>query len=389
LSANLQITLADDLPTMAVDVVAPDLTVITTVMVSTSSTVIVPGGTADSLLRVHLPSGRAVTLNNAGSLERFITPELLGMPPDQQEFPVGALSYDPNEKGRGPSLKLNRRTLRSLQVGRSANVDASFRSLSVASEPLTNAVTDEGSDVWVSNREGERVSLDMTSGNEVEWNVDQPRDHGQIDLFVKRKDGRGWVTLLPYGTERVRLRIDRLDDDRTVQYSVRVNTGNQVADTLCNYMHRNDFAAAEAMTDWAMEQHDDRHAATISAYWLLQCRAFDRLQSLLSDPRRLGSSADYHILRASYLLHRWPDRQGEFQWSFKRVSHYFTGPTYTFGLRLLIDAWQLLNLPRRAVSFGQIAWECPLTTVALAEKGRVNIGEIEDLALDIQFSAQL
>jgi hypothetical protein len=207
---------------------------------------------------------------------------------------------------------------------------------------------------------------------------------------VDRNDGRCWASPLPHSTACVRLRIDRLDDDRTVQYSVRVQTGDQVADTLCNYMHRNDFAAAESMTAWARKEHDEPHAATISAYWLLHCREFDRLQALGSKiSQKARPSADDHILRASYLLNREPHRLEEIQWHFEKASNHFTGPIYTFGLRLLIDAWQLLNLPGLAFPHGQIAWECPLTTVAWTEKGRVELGGTERLALDIQFSAQL
>lgn len=84
---SMEIRLEPGLPTMAVDVVDADFSVLQTVMVSATAPATIAVAPAGSFLRVHLPSGRTVKLRDSNSPQLLVTADSLGGRPGVRQTP--------------------------------------------------------------------------------------------------------------------------------------------------------------------------------------------------------------------------------------------------------------------------------------------------------------
>ncbi len=73
MSDRLTIRFASDMPAATVEVVSPDLQVVDRVMLNAGRSRDVDVPSEQSFLRVHLPSGQVVTLQDPGNLDRKIS----------------------------------------------------------------------------------------------------------------------------------------------------------------------------------------------------------------------------------------------------------------------------------------------------------------------------
>ena len=405
MSADLQITFAAGLPTMAVDVVESDLSIVKTLMIFPESTVTVTGASTTSFLRVHLPSGRAVTLHDPGNSKRMVTPDSLGDPPkpEESEFPVGTFSRAANAVEESPG----RDSIRRQQLGRfSWADDPAPRVLSLNRGPNVQEATFEQAslgpfgDAWVVDDKGRRAEFGFMIEREVEWRLGGPPDRPPFTLHVLRPDGRELVVRLPGNSEHLRLRVDELRAEGTLHYTVRVQSSEPNADTICNYVCRGDFDSAHAMTSWAANsehllgaKYSDPYAAAVGGYLLLRFRHFERLHDWARNLANDFPFSDGCVLWASQLLEQEPARVDEIKEYLLRAPGRGV-PIYTAGLRLLIDGLRILGLgDDKALSalrskIGQVIWESPLTAY-VRSVDKLPIKDIERLTFDIEFSAQV
>ena len=73
MTSHLNIHFADDMPAAAVEIVAPDFEIVSRIMLENGRTKTVEVPSEASFLRVHMPTGQIVTLEDPGNLDRTIS----------------------------------------------------------------------------------------------------------------------------------------------------------------------------------------------------------------------------------------------------------------------------------------------------------------------------
>jgi hypothetical protein len=369
MSGMLTIHFAADMPTIAVDVIAPDLSVVERMMMSPNDTKTVPVPSEASLLRMHLPSGRTVILSDPGNLSRTVEMAALqtqGARPavdpdtsmflsDQESMLPGASEVIAQRRRRETRFTMLRQT--PLREG--SNIQHAQRTYTAQIISEHN----RGAPQW-----GTPIS-----SNEHAWSVGGDAFGPPREFQVSLRDGRFLRMQLPGNIRRVWLRADDLADDSIRLYSIRLESEQPIADTILNYMKRGDLGAASAMDEWAalsgdllFEKHRDPYSAAVGAYMLLRLGRFDLLRDW---PHNLADRFEYlpdgSILWASQLIQAGREPEQIRKYLFDAVKRGL--PAYTEGVRLLLDGLRLLGdegqekLEAFRSELHEIVWNSPLS----------------------------
>ena len=234
--------------------------------------------------------------------------------------------------------------------------------------------------------------------DEIVWQLDGPSFERPFDLAVEQNDGRRLLVRIPGNANRLWARVDRLEIERSVNYSVRVASSEPVADTILNYLCRGDYAAAAAMSEWAdeseqllMSKMSDPYAATVGAYLLLKLQRFDQLRDWTRNLANAFSfMSDGCILWAAQLIQQQPRREHEIR-KYLLLATERGLPIYTAGLRLLLDNLRMIGDEgeeagkKLRAQLGQVIWESPLTARMTAASGSRGQLSAHAITFDIEF----
>lgn len=420
MSGDLKITFGADLPPMAVDVVAPDLSVVKRLMMrgSQQQTVSVPSEA--SFLRVHLPSGRTVTLEESGNFDRVVT--LDAVQPARRGYQRWSMLGQPSASGEqepqqpepsqraelawlGLGNELQASSERDLASRREVRRHHVWRAIVAPTKEREDQEVGLGSyaRAWVEADDHSRhTAIQASHAREAVWELYGPPFEPPLELNVWQDDGRKLLVRIPGNANRVWARADRLTVEKSLVYSVRVESTEPAADTILNYLCRGDLDAAKAMTEWADKSEElladkmmDPYAASVGAYLLLKIQRFDMLHSWtrnLAD--RFTFLPDGCVLWAAQLIQQDPTNEAEIK-KYLLLAAERGLPVYTPGLRILMDSLRLVGDEGEAAhrklrtQLGQVIWDSPLTAYMSAEQGSRPQLRSEAIAFDIEFGTQL
>ena len=346
MSGRMRIRADHGVPAMAVEVVSPDFRVVRRVMLAPGRAEEVDVPSEASFLRAHLPSGEIVILQDVGNLDRLVTLEALT-----------AASQSGERKARPPlappAIALSEGPLDEVELP-----------LGVGGAHGRARLLDADGDALPGRRRQDVA----------EWILDGPSFQRQRFLSVVREGGERVELKVPGNATGLWLRTESRPRERTVHYRVRLQTAEPVADTILNYMARGEFAAAEAMQEWAEQSESflaskmsDPYAASVGAYLLLNHRDFARLHNW---PRNLADSFPFLpdgcvIWAWQLLLSRQGDRDEVERYLFEAARRGM--PIYHMGTLLLLDGLNQLGENGREVGravkrrMGVVVRESPLT----------------------------
>ncbi|MFZ1219782.1 MAG: hypothetical protein WAO00_10840 [Chthoniobacterales bacterium] len=373
MSGNLKIRFAADMPVASVEVMSPDYQTVARLMVEPGREANVHVPSEGSFLRIHLPSGKIVTLTDErGQLDRFVSQAAL----DTAE----GIVRSPRTIRPLPQTKTLRR-LREYHNERADFREAAPPDDVEAGETVKLApdmmarVFDPGNGLIKGrvNSDGDEATWQLGFGN-----VAVP----PARLEIEHPGGR-FYAILPANTQSVYARADQIKEGESLLIAVRLATRQPVADTILSYLERGDVYAAEAMVRWVEEAHDlleskksDPYAAAVGAYLLLRLRRFDLLRDWA---RNLANWFDFLpdgcVIWAWQQIYENPSNEGEIRrYLLKAASRGESDatrglPIYSQGLRLLLDGLSLLpdDLEAREAAArlrrtsGAILWDSPVT----------------------------
>ncbi|MGB7990636.1 MAG: hypothetical protein WCF44_14645, partial [Candidatus Methylophosphatis roskildensis] len=351
MSGDLNISFASDMPAASVEVVAPDMQVIERVMLDAgrSKTVSVPS--EHSFLRVHLPSGQVVTLNDPGNLSRVVSMQTIL---DQTAAGARATPARSVHESAAPSDECMEDLPSLAEVAR-------YHTRRTRSAPRAPTQADTlplssfGSARLLAPDGTSLPGISLGGGREVQW---QPNGNPQLPplaLRIERPGAPALQVAIPGDVQRAWARTDLVREQNSLTLSVRLTTSEPAADTILGYLQRGDLYSAETMAAWIDEAEEmllykknDPYAATVGAYLLLRLKRFDNLHDWarnLAD--RFGFLPDGCVIWAWQLIHQKPSDSGEIRKYFLQAAERGL-PIYTEGLRLLLDGLRLLGSEARA-----------------------------------------
>lgn len=352
MSGTLKIRFGPDMPAASVEVVAPDFGTVGQLWLGAGQDKEIQVPSEGSFLRVHLPSGEIVTLEDPGNLDRLITlPDIMKRvhrSTRTEPTPVRRRSF-----GELRQLPLDVVSTRSAPIVKALEVTALQGDVQVC-------LGTRGGNLQPGVIREPGVSVVYTPP----WTL-QPYE------LILQVPGRRVLVHLPGTLEEVAVRADEVEGHGRV-VTVRATTTNDLADALGAYLQRGDLHAAAAMTDWAEHAEDllevkisNPFAATIGAYLLLRLRRFDLMHDWtrnLAD--RFPEIVDGAVIRAWHLIHAKGDAT-EIQTLLKRAFDSAL-PVFTEGLRLLNEGAQLLGDSQATAKLNQksgiVLWNSPFTT---------------------------
>jgi len=369
MSGTMRIRFADDMPIAAVEVLSPEFETVAQIAVrpGTEEKVEVPSG--GSFIRVHLPSGRSVTLRHPGNLDYVI---------DRSEL----------EAKLGCRLPVTPRPPQSVHEVKGYH---EFRSSSKRLSASTGGLPLPPDLFGVDRPPIDPLGIVpvLSGGIVVEWT---PPVAGQLSLdehelasMPEKRDrpytlrvnvqGTTLIVRLPGYLDGAYVRVSELGSGGRI-LSVRVSTKSDIADTVGSYLHRGDYYAAETMaTPWAYQAKElmrgkieDPYSATVGAYLLLRLERYD----LMHDWAR--NLADwFEFLTDGAIIWAWQNiRQGE---NYDEAAKYLLKaaaddrdlPLHTEGLRLLSEGLRRIGEPAEEAlknvtsKAGNVVWNSPFT----------------------------
>lgn len=365
MSGTLTVKFAADMPAAAVDVVSPDLEVVQRVMLEAgrSASVQVPSET--SFLRVHLPSGHVVTLQDPGNLTREVSLQMIQsrlpgpQPPIEEELPELASLSEIRRYHRGRS-----------------------RTATFAMAPPTQLLDLRTyGRVELSGAGGSILGVLASSGREAQWQLPYNPQQPPLALKILEQSGGRLDLRVPGNASRIWARVDAIHD-QSISLSVRIATLASSADTIASYLQRGDLYSAEAMAQWIEEaagllfdKMEDPYAAAVGAYLLLRLKKFDQMHDWARNlANRFGFLPDGCVIWAWQLIHQQPLNADEIR-KYLLMAVERGLPVYSEGLRLLTDGLRLMGPDGRAAcdevvkSAGVVLWSSPLTATLNAEPG--------------------
>jgi hypothetical protein len=408
---DLHIRFASDVPPMVVDVVAPDFSVVKRLMMSADREEVVSVPSEDTFLRVHLPSGRSVSLTDPGNMTRLVTlnsiwlgdgrrvatsdaPEEPTLPPFST--PARGTTFEAahrsNERNRTapPANFESRRELRDHHV---------WRAWTPPNQDYVDMQASLGDcQVWIEDAATRHIAAAGTiDGREASWTVaGMPTDppYGlrlvgpELEMSIR----------IPANVRRVWARVDRRSRERSLVYSFRLESIQPACDTILNYLRRGDFSAATAMEEWVERSEellfgkfDDPYAAAVGGYLLLKLERFDVLRTWAKNlADNFSELPDGCVIWASQLAQQEPARLAEIR-AYYAMALERGIPVYTEGLRLLIDGLRLLGPNGEALRsdlramLGEVLWKSPVSAGVSSSSGRSSSGSI---SFDIEFGSR-
>ena len=349
MSNMLQIKFEEDMPQATVEIVAPDLSTIGRIWLEPGQqrSVEVPSG--DSFLRLHLPSGEILTLQDPGNLDRTIGRSAL---------------TDRLAHSRSSDVRPRLRVLSARRVSRLRDLFGSPASF-VAEGRL------EG---------GFKVRLRSSLNTVISCEVREP---GISLLFRPPTSTSPYELAIDAPEMLVRVRVPGMIEELVVRsdaansgrplVKVRVRTLSSTADAVGAYVNRGDLHSAAVLADWAenseallSQKQENPFAAAVGAYLLLRLRRFDLLHDwTLNLANWFPEISDGSVIRAWHQIYTGGSESEIRELLFRAAQGKL--PVFTEGLRLLSDGARLLgadskqaveDLNRRS---GEVLWRSPFT----------------------------
>lgn len=383
MSGRLRIRFAEDMPPMAVEVVAPDATLVQRLMLGPQeeSTLDVPS--EGSFLRLYFPSGKTVILQDPGNLDRFVSLASLRTPKSSQKFgaALGFPQFEDDVLRAGGDFA-DRNAISRYFAKREAvsDIPEPPDHASIGFKSLQYSLGSWGT-ASIFDASGQPVSgSGHLSGREAVWESGKGEgsEKEPFELSLQMHSGAEARIRIPGNFRSIVARADRLRAEGSITYSIRVLSANPVADTVFNYLGRSELMAASAMSEWAeraefllQSKVRDPFAAALGAYLLLKLGQFDSMHQWA---KNLADWFEYLpdgcVIWAWQLIRTDPTREQEIDQYLRKAA--MRGlPVYSQGLRLLLDGLKLSG-PGQAKTFedlentaGQVIWEAPLTTQVL------------------------
>lgn len=346
MSDRLTIRFAADMPAATVEVISPDLQVVDRVMLNAGRSRSVDVPSEQSFLRVHLPSGRVVTLLDPGKLDREISMDRIrgvGTSARLRSAPTPVPFEDLPEETSYAAVKQYAR--QRSQLPRMA--DGAADTLPLSSH-ATATLTAAGGFV----QKGESSNR----GREAHWDVGGPPGQEPLQLQIQHAESTARLDLsIPGNTRVVWARADTIREKRGLAFNVRLTTSEPAADTILGYLQRGDLHSAEAMAEWVDEAQDmlmskmaDPYAAAVGGYLLLRLKMFDKMRNWA---RNLADHfpflSDGSIIWAWQLIHQEPSREAEIR-DYLLKATVIGPPVYAAGMALLSDGLRLMGTDGRA-----------------------------------------
>jgi len=397
MSDTMRIRFADDMPTTAVEVVAPDLQTVGRFALDPGGEQTIEVPSERSFIRLHLPDGRDLTLRHAGDLQYVIDRELLR---GRYGRPTRGETGAPRGEAKRQSVAGVRRyhQLRSaaaysastagsrLPVDMYAVPSGQFpKQAPGAAAVLPGGITAR----WTPEVAG-TLSID---GSELAF---EPA--GSQEPYLLRLDAAGEGALLvslPGNVTSTYVRSDAVSSGARM-VSVRAATASAVADTAGSYLARGNYFAADAMTGWAEKAETalqskvrDPFAATVAGYLLLRLGRFDLMRDWARNLANWFPMADGSIIWAAQCV---ADRDNL---DLNEARKYFLRaverglPVYTEGLHLLTKNLRRMGtdgsgaLDALGEKTGRVLWSSPFTAWL---EGRSGTGEAP-LSFDVGYAA--
>ena len=401
MSGQLRVAFASDMPAATVEVVSPDMEVVERFMLDggRSRTVEVPSEA--SFLRVHLPSGQIVMLQDPGNLDREVSMEEIlagrtvrsrGAPPGiAAPAPMPRLSADETDPSDSPTQSELRRYQR-VRSSTAPSVTGGGVALPLAQFGTARLVGPGGAPL---------PGVSASRSREAHWDVQSLPIHPPYQLRIEQPSGSVLVVQLPGNLRSVWARADVLRERSAVSFSVRIQTQSDAADTIAGYLHRGDLYSAEAMAEWcdeaiAMLQSKvaDPYAAVIGAYLLLRLKRFSKMHDWARNLANwFPQMPDGCVVWASQLMQEPSSDPDE-------IRHYLLEavnrglPVYTEGLRLLTDGLRLMGdegTPAREKirgATGVVVWDSPVTVCVQTPATYTRDLDTPGIVYDIAFAAR-
>lgn len=361
MSGTMRIQFLPDMPTATVEVLTPDLETVRQVALEPGRETTVDVPSEGSFIRVHLPSGRSITLRHPGDLNYVVGRADLESRLGRRTSGTSRRSPTTVQEVRGYH------GFRSVAagVGRARMPSELFGIEPPAAE---GAVLPGGIRAdWTPEVSG-RLSLD---GRELAFAP--PDQMPPYTLRVTDETTRLAVTL----PGKLRSTYVRIDDVRsgTRLVSVRVATASDMADTVGGALARGDYYAAQAMApliDSAMEmllyKMQDPYAAAVGAYLLLRLERFELMHDWARNLANMFSFlADGCVIWAWQAFRQHGDVDQAAKYLLQAVDRGL--PVHTEGLRLLVEGLQRLGgdsatsaLAHLTKLAGRVVWNSPFTT---------------------------
>lgn len=399
MTGQLRVAFAPDMPAAAVEVVSPDMEVVDRFMLDAGGSHTVDVPSEASFLRVHLPSGKIVTLQDPGNLNREVSMgEILagGGTGSRSRLPsMTAQAKSPAELAKvDPSEAPTYSELRRYHSVRSAAVPESVR-------PDTMLLLAQFGTAQLIGPDGAASAGYLASRNrEAHWEVE--RQTRPYRLRLEQPSGSVLEVQVPGNARRVWARADMLRQQSTISFSIRIQTTSDAADTIAGYLQRGDLYSAEATAEWVDEalgllqdRVEDPYAAAVGAYLLLRLRRFSQMRSWV---RNLADwfpdLPDGCVLWASQLMQQPSSNPAEIQAYLLRAVQRGL-PVYTEGLRLLTDGLRLISDKEGAearekvkAATGVVVWDSPVTAAVRTTSGYSRDRDLTDVVYDIAFAAR-
>ncbi|HKO59295.1 MAG TPA: hypothetical protein VJ276_25740 [Thermoanaerobaculia bacterium] len=331
MSGTLKIRFAPDMPPAAVEVVSPDLATVDRLWLSPGDEKSVEVPSEGSFLRVHLASGKIVTLHEPGAMQRTITRDSLR---STRKTPPATRDARP--------LKVPLKNIRQVK----AIALESMAAVDPAAARTPAALLDGGVHVELKRDEGPA-------------RVGEIREDGACITFVLPPTELRYILSLgmpglnvrvrmPGSAREVLVRSDEISGGRRIA-AVRVRTHDAAADAISGYMQRGDLYSASSMSDWAeqaehmlQEKMANPFAAAIGAYLLLRLRRIELLHDWTRNlANRFPHITDTLVIRAWHLIQTRGNEMEIRDFFGKALDSSL--PVFTEGLRLLSEGARLLG----------------------------------------------
>lgn len=368
----MTIAFAGDMPAVAVEVVAPDLAPVANVFLGGGGKKTVAVAAEDSFIRLHLSSGKIVTIRHPGTLHYEVSRRDLAERAPAEDRPQG------KSIGGWPAFGKPGRMIvdpESLLGDLSAKGD--FDALRDVFPQKLAAMGEIPGDTPTELAGGVTVACDRTMWGRL------ARGGARLTLqpppiaFDRRRgirlnlqvEGGAYAVELPGNLERL-----QVDAAETQPIRILVTTGSTIADTIGGYLLRGNYDAAASMADWIAaaeqmlwEKLDDPFAAAAGAYLLLRVERFDLMRDW---PRNLAER--FEGISDGAIIWAWQNilERRDYAEAERYLLRSAQGglPTYTEGMRLLADGLARLGdrgreaLDGLSARTGRVLWNSPFTT---------------------------
>jgi hypothetical protein len=346
MSDRLTIRFASDMPAATVEVISPDLQVVDRVMLNAGRSREVDVPSEQSFLRVHLPSGQVVTLQDPGNLDRKISMAMIrggGRATGTRGASIAPQVVDPPEETTFDAIRQYHR----LRSGQPRISEGEGDTLPLSSQ-ATVTLTAPGGYI--------QKGVSSSRGREAHWDVGGAPSQEPLRLRIQHSVSSARLDLcVPGNTREVWARSDTIRERGGQAYSVRLTTSEPASDTILGYLQRGDLYSAEAMAEWCDEAQDmlmskmaDPYAAAVGGYLLLKLKRFDRMRDWA---RNLATYfpflSDGSIIWATQLIQQQPSNEAEIRQYLLQAAR-IGPPVYSIGMSLLTDGLRLMGADGRA-----------------------------------------